>query len=297
MQAVEEISIAGKTRVLLEALPYIQRFKGATFVVKYGGSFMDDPDPALRARVATDLTFLSAVGIHVVVVHGGGKAISRAMEKAGKQPVFRNGFRVTDLDTVEIVENTLNKVVNYDICELLLAQKAFPSSLPGNNVFLCETMQGKDDTGQPVDLGYVGRIQSVKSKIIKKCLSDGHIPVISPIALDNDGQPHNTNADIAASAVAAALRARRLVYLCDVPGLMEDPNNPSSLISTLHINEVNELKQRGVIAAGMVPKVDSAVDALTAGVHRVHFVDGRQPHSLLLEIFTDKGIGTEIINE
>lgn len=297
MIAVNDISVTDKARVLLEALPYIQRFKGAIFVVKYGGSFMDDPDLSIRSRVATDLAFLASVGIHVVVVHGGGKAISRAMASAGIEPEFRNGLRVTDKATVAIVQKTLNREVNYDICELLQAQGSRPVSLPGNNVFLCEKLLADDNEGNAVDLGYVGRIHSVKSKLIKKAIYDGRTPVISPVAVDDHGQAHNTNADVAASAVAAALRARRLVYLCDVPGLMRDPTQPQSLISTLPVGEVAALKADGTISSGMLPKVDSAVDALGAGVHRVHFIDGRQPHSLLMEIFTDKGIGTEIINE
>lgn len=292
----DQIDVTTKAKVLLEALPYIQRFRGATFVVKYGGSFMDDPDPETRIRVATDIVFLAAVGINVVVVHGGGKAISRSMAEAGLEAVFKNGLRVTNEETVRIVEKTLNGSVNLDICELIQAKSGRPRGLPGNSVFLCDQMESKDADGNPIDLGYVGRIRFVKSKLIKKALTDGYTPIISPIAVDDNGHPYNTNADVAASAVASALRARRLVYLSDVPGLLSDPSDPDSLISTLRVDEVEKLKQDGVIGAGMLPKVDSAVNALSNGVHRVHFVDGRKPHSLLLEIFTDRGIGTEIVN-
>lgn len=295
--AAADLPIAAKTEVLLEALPYIQRFRGATFVIKYGGSFMDDPDPLARARVATDIAFLAAVGIHVVVVHGGGKAITRGMAAAGLVPEFRNGLRVTDAESIKIVEHVLNKEVNYDICNLIQGRQGRPLSLPGNSVFICDKEEGQDEAGQPVDLGFVGKIHYVKTKLIKKAIGDGFTPVISPVALDEDRRPHNTNADVAAAATAAALRARRLFFLCDVPGLLQDPEDPSTLISTLHVDEVEDLKRQGVIAKGMIPKVDSAVRALAAGVHRVHFVDGRQPHSLLLEIFTDKGVGTEIINQ
>ncbi|MGF1452850.1 MAG: acetylglutamate kinase [Opitutales bacterium] len=291
-----DLSIHAKTEVLLEALPYIQRFRGATFVIKYGGSFMDDPDPVARARVATDIAFLAAVGIQVVVVHGGGKAISRGMAEAGLTPEFKNGLRVTDAESIKIVERVLNKEVNYDICTLIQGRQGRPLSLPGNNVFICEREVAEDDEGQPVDLGFVGKIHYVKTKLIKKAINDGFTPIVSPIALDDERQPHNTNADVAAAATAAALRARRLFFLCDVPGLLRDPTDPGSLISTLHVDEVEGLKREGVIAKGMIPKVDSAVRALAAGVHRVHFVDGRQPHSLLLEIFTDRGVGTEIVN-
>lgn len=293
---MENIDITTKAKVLLEALPYIQRFRGATFVVKYGGSFMDDPNPEVRSRVATDIAFLAAVGIKVVVVHGGGKAISRAMEEAGKKAVFKNGLRVTDEETVQIVKQTLNGSVNLDICELIQAKGGSPLGMHGNNLFVCEKLEAEDEAGNAIDLGYVGKVKYVKSKLIKKAITDGYIPIISPLASDENDHPYNTNADIAASAVASALRARRLVYMSDVPGLLEDPKNPDSLISTLKTEEIDVLKQRGIISSGMVPKVDSAVNALNNGVHRVHFVDGRQPHSILLEIFTDKGIGTEIVN-
>jgi acetylglutamate kinase len=264
--------------------------------VKYGGSFMDDPNPEGRDRVATDIAFLAAVGIQVVVVHGGGKAITRAMDKAGIKSEFRGGMRVTDAATVKIVEETLNHEINGQICESLKARGANPLGMPGNHVNLCEKLLGTDEKGQPVDIGFVGDIKFVKTKLIKKALADGHLPVVSPIALDADDQAYNTNADVAAAAVANSLRARRLIFMSDVPGLLADPKNPDSLIATLKVSEVDELKRKGVIAGGMIPKVDSAVKALKEGVRRVHFIDGRVPHALLLEVFTDKGIGTEIVH-
>lgn len=285
-----------KAEVLLEALPYIQKFRGSTFVVKYGGSFMDDPNPEGRDRVATDIAFLAAVGIQVVVVHGGGKAITRAMETAGIKSEFRGGMRVTDATTVKIVEETLNKEINGQICDSLRARGANPLGMPGNHVNLCEKLLGADEAGNPVDLGFVGDIKFVKAKLIKKALADGFLPVVSPIALDGDDQAYNTNADVAAAAIANSLRARRLIFMSDVPGLLADPKDPSTLIATLKVGEVDELKKKGVIAGGMIPKVDSAVKALKEGVRRVHFIDGRVPHSLLLEVFTDKGIGTEIVH-
>lgn len=291
-----EIDVTTKAQVLLEALPYIQRFRGATFVIKYGGSFMDDPDPEVRQRVATDLVFLAAVGIQVVVVHGGGKAISRAMSVAGLEPVFRQGLRVTDDAAMKIVEQTLNDKVNLDLCELIQHLSGKPQAMPGNNLLLCDRAAGIDDAGAPVDLGFVGRVRNVKAKLIKKALHNGYMPIISPVAKDEYDQPHNVNADAAAAAVAGSLRARRLVFMSDVPGLLRDKDDPASLISTLHVDEVDGMKKSGVIAGGMAPKVDSAMEALAAGVHRVHFVDGRQPHSILLEIFTHKGVGTEIVN-
>jgi acetylglutamate kinase len=287
---------AHKAEVLLEALPYIHKFRGSTFVVKYGGSFMDDPDPAGRERVATDIAFLAAVGIQVVVVHGGGKAITRAMEKAGLKSEFRAGMRVTDAATVKIVEETLNVEINEQICQSFKARGANPLGMPGNHVNLCEKLLGTDENGQPVDLGFVGDIKFVKTKLIKKALADGFLPVVSPIALDADDQAYNTNADVAAAAVAHSLRARRLIFMSDVPGLLANPQDPSSLITTLKVSEVEDLKKKGVIAGGMIPKVDSAVKALKEGVRRVHFIDGRVSHALLLEVFTDHGIGTEIIH-
>lgn len=295
MTSPEHLDATTKSAVLLEALPYVQRFRDAIFVVKYGGAFMDDADPAVRTRVATDIAFLSAVGIKVVVVHGGGKAISRALEEARIPTRFEHGLRVTDQASVNIVENTLNKVVNLEICEILQAKNARPIGLHGNSILVCNQKTVEVD-GAAVDVGFVGETHTVKTKIIKKALNDGYIPVISPIACDKSGQIYNTNADAAAGRVAAALRARRLVYLCDVPGLMRNINDPDSLMSTLRIDEVNALVRDGTISKGMIPKTDSAVDALRNGVHRVHFIDGEQPHSLLLEIFTDKGVGTEIVN-
>jgi len=285
-----------KAEVLLEALPYIQKFRGSTFVVKYGGSFMDDPSPEGRDRVATDIAFLAAVGIQVVVVHGGGKAITRAMETAGIKSEFRGGMRVTDAATVKIVEDTLNKEINGQICDSLRARGANPLGMPGNHVNLCEKLLSADEAGNPIDLGFVGDIKFVKAKLIKKALADGFLPVVSPIALDGDDQPYNTNADVAAAAIANSLRARRLIFMSDVPGLLADSKDPSTLIATLKAGEVDELKKKGVIAGGMIPKVDSAVKALKEGVRRVHFIDGRVPHSLLLEVFTDKGVGTEIVH-
>ena len=286
--------VTAKAKVLLEALPYIQDFRGSTFVVKYGGSFMDDPDPAARNRIACDLAFLAAVGINVVVVHGGGKAITRAMEGSGLKANFINGLRVTDEATIAIVKKTLDEIVNQDVCAAIAGAKGRPRGLPGDSVLVCEKLT-VDDDGNAVDLGFVGDVTEVKVKLIKKEIADGYVPVISPVAVGLDGKPYNVNADVAAGRVASALHARRLVYMSDVAGLLADPKDPASLISTLKISQVDDLKKKGVIDKGMKPKVASAVRALEEGVQRVHFIDGRLPHSLLLEIFTDHGIGTEIV--
>lgn len=294
MASLNVNEIIAKARVLLEALPYIQDFRGSTFVVKYGGSFMDDPNPEARTRVAADIAFLAAVGINVVVVHGGGKAISKAMDASGLKANFINGLRVTDEATIAIVKKTLDEIVNKDVCDTLASVKARPKGLPGDSVLVCQKLT-TDDDGNPTDLGYVGDPTEVKVKLIKKEIAEGNMPVISPVAEGYDGKPYNVNADTAAGRVASALRARRLVYMSDVPGLLSDPKNPESLISTLKVGEVESLKKKGVIDKGMRPKVASAVRALQEGVQRVHFIDGRMPHSLLLEIFTDKGVGTEIV--
>jgi len=296
VSAIDLTELIAKARILHEALPYIQDFRGSIFVVKYGGSFMDDPDPTMRRRVATDIAFLAAVGINVVVVHGGGKAISRAMEGSGLKANFVNGLRVTDEATIAIVKKTLDEIVNRDVCDTLAAVRANPRGMPGDSVLVCEKL-AVDDDGKPVDLGYVGDVTEVKVKMIKKEIADGFMPVISPVAEGLDGKPYNVNADVAAGRVASALRARRLVYMSDVPGLLEDFKNPDSLISTVKVGDVEGLKKRGIIDKGMRPKVASAVRALQEGVQRVHFIDGRMPHSLLLEIFTDKGVGTEIVHD
>jgi acetylglutamate kinase len=287
--------ITAKAKVLLEALPYVQDFRGSTFVVKYGGSFMDDPSDEGSARVARDIAFLSAVGINVVVVHGGGKAITRAMEESGLKASFVKGLRVTDEATIAIVKRTLDEVVNKDVCDALSGAGARPKGLPGDSVLVCQKLT-VDEEGAAIDLGFVGEVAEVKVKLIKKEIADGFVPVISPVAEGYDGKPYNVNADLVAGRVASALRARRLFYMSDVPGLLASPQDPDSLISTLKTSQVDELKKKGVIDKGMRPKVASAVRALEEGVQRVHFIDGRLSHSLLLEIFTDRGIGTEIVN-
>jgi acetylglutamate kinase len=287
--------VTAKAKVLLEALPYIQDFRASTFVVKYGGSFMDDPDPVIRTRVAYDIAFLAACGINVVVVHGGGKAITKAMETSGLKATFVNGLRVTDEATINVVKKTLDEIVNKEVCDAIASAKGKAKGLPGDSVLVCEKMT-KDDDGNSIDLGYVGDVTEVKVKLIKKEIGEGFIPVISPVAEGYDGKPYNVNADLVAGRVASALRARRLVYMSDVPGLLSAPPDPESLISTLKTSQVDDLKKKGVIDKGMRPKVLSAIRALEEGVQRVHFIDGRLAHSLLLEIFTDKGIGTEIVH-
>jgi len=288
-----DIDIEKKAHVLVEALPYIQRFRGSIFVVKFGGSLLDEK--AALANVALDAVFLAAVGVKVVLVHGGGKAISRAMKDAGLVPEFRSGQRATDAKTIDIVARVLDEETNLSICETVQARFGRPLGIPGRKVLVAEKLM-IDVDGVPTDAGFLGRPKSVNVHPIKHALDNAYTPIISPVGADEQGQLYNINADIAAASIAGALSARRLVYLCDVPGLMKDPKDPATLISTLFLDEVPQLRAEGVISSGMAPKVDSACDALSAGVRRVHFIDGRVAHSVLLEIFTDKGIGTEIMN-
>ena len=287
--------LISKADVLLEALPYIQRFRSQTFVVKYGGSFMDSPVPQVRDGVARDLVFLEAVGINPVVVHGGGKAITRAMDAAGLNANFVQGLRVTDEATVNVVEQVLSREINPEIVGSINALSGKARGFSGTEIFRCKKLFLQDPSGQDLDLGFVGEVTAVNTEPLRECIRRGITPVISPTARDEDGRIYNCNADVAAAQAAIALKAKRLVFMSDVPGLMRDPKHPSTLVKHLQIDEVDGLKQAGVIDNGMIPKVDSAVAALKAGVDKVSFVDGRVDHSILLEIFTDAGVGTEIV--
>ena len=282
--------LIAKAATLLEALPYIQKFSGETFVVKYGGSFMDSPDASIRNGVARDIVFLEAVEINPVVVHGGGKAITRAMDAAGLTAQFVQGMRVTDEASVGIVERVLSREINPEIVKTIESLGGKARGFSGAEIFKCRKL-----VTNGADLGYVGEVIEVNTDPLRQCIHRSVTPVISPTALGEDGKIYNCNADVAAAKVAIALRAHRLVFMSDVPGLMRDPKDPATLISSLPIADVPGLKTAGVVDKGMIPKVDSAVEAIKAGVRRVHFVDGRVPHSVLLEIFTDKGVGTEIV--
>ncbi len=287
--------LISKAATLLEALPYIQKFSGETFVVKYGGSFMDSPDAAVRNGVARDIVFLEAVEINPVVVHGGGKAITRAMEKAGLKANFIQGQRVTDEATVKIVDDVLSSEINPEIVATINSLGGAAKGFSGTEIFKCRKTFVKDSQGQQLDIGFVGEVFKVNTAPLMACIKQGITPVISPTALGEDGKIYNCNADVAAAQVAIALKAKRLVFMSDVPGLMRDPKNPETVISHLQISEVPELKKTGVVDKGMIPKVDSAVAAITSGVEKVSFVDGRVPHSVLMEIFTDAGVGTEVV--
>ena len=284
-----------KAATLLEALPYILRFHGAIFVVKYGGSFMDSPDPEVRQGVARDIVFLRAIGIQPVVVHGGGKAITRAMEQSGLKAEFIQGQRLTDEATVAVVDQVLSREINPEVVRTIVSLGGRARGFAGRDLLRCRRLFLQDAAGGPVDIGYVGEVTSVNTEAVMQCLREGVTPVISPTALGEDGRIHNCNADVAAAQVAIALKARRLVFMSDVPGLMRDPKNPETVIKHLDISEVPALKSAGIVDKGMIPKVDSAVAAILAGVEKVSLVDGRIPHSVLLEILTDEGIGTEVV--
>jgi acetylglutamate kinase len=288
-------NLIAKTATLLEALPYIQKFSGATFVIKYGGSFMDSPDPNIRLGVARDIVFLEAVEINPVVVHGGGKAISRAMEKAGLKPAFLQGQRVTDEATVKIADDVLSREINPEVVAAIKDLGGAAQGFAGPDIFRCRKACLPGPDGQPLDLGFVGEVTAVNTAPLLDCIQRGVTPVVSPTARGEDGRIYNCNADVAAAQAAIALTARRLFFMSDVPGLLQNPKQPDSVISRLRISEVAGLKQRGVIDKGMIPKADSAVAAIQAGVEKVAFVDGRLPHAVLLEIFTDEGVGTEVV--
>ena len=287
--------LISKAETLLEALPYIQRFSGATFVIKYGGSFMDSPDANIRTGVARDLVFLEAVELNPVVVHGGGKAITRAMEKAGLKAAFVQGQRVTDEATAQIADQVLSREINPEVVAAITAFGGAAKGFAGPDIFQCRRIQLNGNDGQALDLGFVGEVTKVNTAPLLECIEQGITPVISPTARGEDGKVYNCNADVAAAQAAIALKARRLVFMSDVPGLLESPKQPDSVIPHLKAGEVDKLKRAGIIDQGMIPKVDSAVAALKSGVEKVSFVDGRVPHAVLLEIFTDEGVGTEVV--
>lgn len=289
---IEDIS--KKASVLIEALPYIQRFRNAIVVVKIGGSAMEDA--AHVESVLDDITFMECVGMKVVVVHGGGKDITRGMDDAGIASSFLRGLRVTCERSILVVEQVLKKNVNPRIVQRLTEKGAPAQELHGDTILSVRRMHDKDAaTGRILDWGFVGEPESVATEPILQMLDKGLIPVITPLGIGPDQRLHNVNADVVAAAVAKALKARKLAFLSDVPGLLRDPGDASSLISTLCLQDVEALIDQGVISGGMLPKIRSCVEALEAGVRKVHLIDGRMFHSLLMEMFTDKGVGTEIV--
>ena len=283
-----------KADALIEALPYLQAFRGKTFLIKMGGSAMEDPE--LVAKVMRDIVFLEVAGIRPIVVHGGGKAISAAMAAAGLEARFVGGFRVTTDEAIDIVSRVLSEEINPGLVQMIRGYGGKAVGIPGTDVFLGEKNKGVDDHGNRVDLGRVGEVVGCRLAHMDAALAAGIVPVISPLAAElATGRPLNINADLAAAALAKELRVAKLVYLSDVPGLLANPAEPASLIKSVTRAGADAMITDGTISGGMIPKIRSAVDALNAGVRKVHFVDGRQPHALLLEIFTDGGIGTEVV--
>ncbi|MCA1809003.1 MAG: acetylglutamate kinase [Kiritimatiellia bacterium] len=286
-------SIIEKAGVLIEAMPYIQAFRGEVVVIKFGGSAMEDR--ACHDGILADAAFMESVGLYPIIVHGGGKAISRRMSELGLNPVFRHGLRVTDAAAIEVVAEVLNHHVNVEIVETLVSFGAKAVGIQGPSIIQARKHVVLDEQGQPVDLGFVGQVDQVDPAQVLACLRSGMIPVVTPLGRDDAGQIYNINADDAAAGLARALQARKLVFLSDVPGILSDAADPASVISSLRQKDVADLINRGIIAGGMRPKIQGALDALDAGVKKVHIIDGGLPHSLLLEIFTDQGIGTEIL--
>lgn len=280
-----------KAEVLVEALPYIQRFNRKIMVVKYGGSAIIDEK--LKKEVIEDVVLLKLIGFKPIIVHGGGKEISRWVDKVGMDTKFVNGLRVTDEETMELAEMVLAKV-NKELVAKVQTMGIKAAGISGKDGGLL-TVKKKYSEGE--DIGFVGDITNVDIKILEDLLEKDFLPIVFPIGMDDNGVSYNINADEAASAIATALKAEKLAYLSDVEGVRMDPDDPESVISELYPSEAEELIRKGIISGGMLPKIENCIDAINKGVSRVHIMDGRVPHGLLLEIFTNKGIGTAIIKE
>ena len=283
--------IMEKAQVLIEALPYIQRFNRKIIVVKYGGSAMVDED--LKKQVIQDVTLLKLVGFKPIIVHGGGKEISRWVGKVGKEPEFINGLRKTDAETMEIAEMVLNKV-NKSLVSLVEGLGVLSIGISGKDGGLLKVKKKYSD-GK--DIGFVGEITEVNPKILYDLLEKDFLPIVCPIGMDEDSNSYNINADDAACAIARAVSAEKLAFLTDIEGVYKDPDDKSTLISELTVSDAKKLITDGFIGGGMLPKLNNCIDAIEHGVSRVHILDGRIPHCLLLEIFTNKGVGTAILSD
>ncbi len=286
-----------KADTLIEALGWIRKFRDTTTVIKLGGSVVEHPD-SLR-HLLLDIVFMSTLGMRVVVVHGGGKAISRAMDQAGIAPRFVQGRRYTDQATLDIVEQVLATELNHDLVAKLeeYGGRAMSLNFLSTNVLFGERLALEGPDGEPVDLGFVGEVTRVDRLTIENLMYAGQVPVIPSMAITADGQKLNVNADTAATAVAAAIGAEKLVVLSDIPGVLLDVNDPESLVHSLSASEARRLIADGTISAGMIPKIEGCLDTLERGVRKIHIIDGRLRHSLLLEIYTTSGVGTELIRD
>jgi acetylglutamate kinase len=284
-----------KASALIEAMEYIRRFRERIVVVKLGGSVLDDT--SLQKELLTDIAFMATVGMRPIIVHGGGKAITRAMNEAGLEPVWVQGRRYTDQRTLTIAEHTLVHKVNTPICEILTGLGCEPMGLHslGSCALFAETLRLAGENGRKIDVGLVGQITDVNGQLLKKLCAEGTIPVIASVAKDKAGGKLNVNADSAAGKVAAEVVAEKLVVVSDTHGIRTDLDDPDSWVSSLNELQIKEMIDAGIITDAMFPKVEACITALDAGVSKAHIIDGRIPHSLLLEIYTDKGIGTQIV--
>lgn len=280
-----------KAKILVEAFPYIKQWAGRTVVVKYGGSTrggIEELDNTLQ-----DIVLMKFVGIRPVVVHGGGKDITRAMEKLGIHSQFVDGLRVTDLSAMKVVEKVLGGTINKQLVALIQKLGGRAVGLSGKDAAMLQASRVKSKSGK--DIGYVGRVSKVNTAVLQSMDREKFIPVIAPMGLGKDGHTYNVNADEAAGAIAGGLKAEKLVFLTDVPGICKKKEDPKTLLSTIKVREVPKLLKNGVISGGMIPKIEACLHALKSGVHKTHIIDGTLPHALLLEIFTPQGVGTEII--
>ena len=283
-----------KANVLVEALPYIQKFRNSVMVIKFGGSSMEDPE--LVRSTMRDVVLLEATGIKPVVVHGGGKAISAELRKQDIPVRFVNGLRFTCDRTIRVVDDVLHNQVNRELVELANAAGGNAVGVSGKQVLKAQRTQSVDPvTGEAQDIGFVGEIVGVNGAKILEEVEAGRIPIVTPLGLGLDGQVYNINADVAACKVAEAIHARKLVFLSDVPGILSDRENEASVIPTICTDEIGGLIRDGIISGGMLPKIKSCVEARNSGINKVQLIDGRVMHTLLLEIFTDRGVGTQIV--
>ena len=284
-----------KADVLIEALPYFQQFYGATVLVKFGGSAMEDPER--MHDVLRDVAFMQVAGMRPIIVHGGGKAISAELARRNVEVKFINGLRYTDGATIRVVDRVLHETINAALVSYLREQCGTDAvAVSGKNVLRCERITTKvAGSDEPVDLGYVGKVVNVDTPQLDWILGRRQIPVIAPLATDLKGDIYNINADMAACEIAREMKVRKLVFLSDVPGVLRDAKDPDTLISSIRCGEIPGLAEQGVISGGMLPKLNSACEAIAAGVGQVHLIDGRLKHSLLLEIFTHAGVGTQIL--
>lgn len=283
-----------KAYVLVEAMPYFKHFNGKTFVIKYGGSIMTDE--LLKRKLIEDITLLKLVGINPVIVHGGGPAINEMLKRLNVESKFVNGLRVTDRETMEIVEMVLGGSINKEIVDMINQQRGRAVGISGKDGGLIKARK-KRFADSDIDLGFVGEVESIEPAIVKNLIANDYIPVIAPIGSDEEGNTYNINADTVAGKLAIALKAEKLIYLTDVDGIRLDPDDEQSRASVLSISEIKELIDAGRIKGGMLPKVESCMEAVSKGVVRTHILSGLIPHPLLLEIFTDQGIGTMIVKD